>query len=195
MLPLQNIYCMHGTQTTCTCTEILLTIDIHSSSSLYHHTPHSGLTCVETSMRCPQWRELKLTDIGELSPIAIEPLVSHRITSSIKRTVQGVGLTSSRDTGSRGGDHNNDCKRGKRMDLTFGELFALSMTILIVFHFTQVLQTIGPTCMMTCIPISTQTVCSTPVSAGTTQQNSPFGIVTSVLTLFRLTVPSSPLFL
>ena len=45
------------------------------------------------------------------------------------------------------------------------------------------------------LPKLAQTVWSTPVASGTTQQNLPVGIITSELRRFRLTVPSSPLFL
>ena len=43
---------------------VTLTIDYHISTSLQHHPHHSGLTGVVSTMRCPQWGELKLTDRG-----------------------------------------------------------------------------------------------------------------------------------
>ena len=43
--------------------------------------------------------------------------------------------------------------------------------------------------------MSAHTVTSVEVASGTTQQNLPVGIITLELRRFRLTVPSSPLFL
>ena len=44
-------------------------------------------------------------------------------------------------------------------------------------------------------PIMAQILCVTSAASGTTQQNSPVGDMTLELRRFRLTVPSSPLFL
>ena len=71
-----------------------LTNYFHNATLLYYLSTYSGLTCIGTSIRCLQWRELKLTGICEQSPIAMKPLVRTCCCCSSERTVQGVVVTS-----------------------------------------------------------------------------------------------------